>query len=82
MIRGGVLEPKRTASDLWVGLLDSGDGGIRVRRFESNGEAAQAVKDATDIDAEAADQYAVLGPLKGTSAREAVMTVADCLKNG
>jgi hypothetical protein len=81
-LAAAVVNVNRTAKNFWVGPRDEGGGAIRVRRFPSEAEAAQAVKDAVEIDAAAAGRYAVLGPFKAAGAKEDLATVADCLKNG
>lgn len=82
LARGGVSNASRRGDDFWAGIRDEGGGGIRVQRFGSKSEAAQAAREATSIDAAAARRYAVLGPLKGAGAADDVEAVADCLKNG
>lgn len=82
LARGGVSNARKSGGDLWVGVRDEGGGGIRVQRFGSKSEAAQAVRAARSIDAAAARRYAVLGPLKGAGAADDVKAVADCLKKG
>jgi hypothetical protein len=82
LARGGVSNARKSGGDLWVGVRNEGGGGIRVQRFGSKPEAAQAVREARSIDAAAAGRYAVLGPLKGAGAADDVNAVAGCLKKG
>jgi hypothetical protein len=71
----------KNAPEIWNSVREEGDG-MNVELFDSKAEAAQVVRDATDIDAAAAGRYAVLRPLKGSGAKQDVKIVADCLKNG
>lgn len=81
LMRGGATKVWKNAPEIWNSVREEG-GGMNVELFGSKAEAAQVVRDATDIDAAAAGRYAVLGPLKGGGAKEDVEIVADCLKNG
>jgi hypothetical protein len=80
ILRGGSSNVRRPDDTLWVG----GDPLMRVREYDSAGEAQADVDAATDVFAKRVGRYAVLGPLKDVEpdGDEAVATVADCLRNG
>ena len=81
LLRGQASNVERRAATFWRGSLPNG-GLLRVEKFGSASEAREVVRAATDIDAESAGRYAVLGTLKGRGSKDAVQTVADCLRNG